>query len=299
MNVFFNPLGEGLSQALRSALSHFYRSPVQEGDTLNKFLNLLSTDFVNRVENVVRAAFDDENFIKLKTDIIAASTAFRTYNATQGQDIFQLDIACARVLNARSLLFASSERFVKFDEDRTWHIYSKRPLRVGAHPNPAEEAKIVSQNLRGLEASMSALHAIANLDILTLSYRADIYPGLVEEIRERIKEYEWRAIRLKNAYVYQQVFRVFSRCIRQEPRHFEVHCYRDGVSVQHIDGPCTNGEPEDTKKKFFECLEARGSFELKQLEQKANEFYDAPGNLAEAIQTWDTVVNELNNAPGA
>lgn len=259
--------------------------------TLERFLRVLSSDFTNRVEIIVRAAFSEQNFLTMKADVTTAVTAFRAYAVTQGKDALQLDVATQKILDARSLLFAEVTALLSRGQDRNL-------LNV---PDPAEKARVVLQYVRSQEAAMTALQAIAALDITILAKRAEAYPGLNREIVERVNEYTETAEKLTCAYLVTPSFRRWIKWNHTNPviadgvhaQWFEGSYYVDGREVQHErEKLISHVGDEQTKKKaksVFESKLQRVYQNDQKLDLEAESYLKKPGNIEEAMRSWRDV----------
>ncbi len=298
-----------VSNALGSVFGNFFNR-FGSGDrrTLETFLATLSTDFVHRVENVVRDAFTSQNFLEVKTDITTAATAFRTFQASEGMDGTQLDTASNSVLAARSRLFAVTREICAFSEN-------KKNIQIA---DPVAKGASALQHSRALEASMAALQAIAALDLLVLAKKTERYPALRAEVVNRVNEYKALATQLKEQYVGAQSFRQWvqwdhnilnipsvpgtfggttggggTRC------HFKALYYRDGNVINKMEKvyPETDRVQAEKLKGEFQSQASWAADDKWIVAGDRGSIYDAaerrvdtdPGNIKEAIETWEAV----------
>lgn len=267
---------------------HYKAGP--EGN-LEVFLNTLSNDFVNRVENVIRAAFSEQALQDVKRDVTSAATSLRTYAATSGKDTFHLDTATGAILNARSKLIVECENIFSFKQRNEVHKIK----------DPSHFGKMIAINSKALEAAMSALQAIAALDITILSSRAEKYAGLNKEIVQRITEYTALADRLKKIYKGTQPLRttLFTSIDNEHhfPEkngftvHYQVSCYQDGIEIDKrlLHGFALTHEKDQRKRAIYLEMQGKVSGESARLLASADNYTKGEGNLDEAITIWSSI----------
>jgi len=260
--------------------------------TLDTFLKTLSSDFANRVENIVRAAFSDQTFLQIKSDVMSAAIALRTYAASGKADRTQLDLATQQILSARSTLFVEAQR-----------IASVSMHTLMANSNPAQKANEILQNIKALDSSMSALQAITALDITILTSRAEIYPGLSKEIVTRCTEDIELAETLKQDYLMKQTIRGLvikeKDFAKEQPGtggvsvDFKITYYKDGVEADSrtLVGFYPHGIYEEARRKAEMDLARKCGTDFTFYHKAEDRLSKDPGNINEAIKLWRTVMN--------
>lgn len=184
----------------------------QQGQVLEAFLDTMTTGFSHRVENIVRDAFTDQNLLEIKTDIMSAATAFRTYNAAPEDDT-QLTLACQKVIEARSRTFTATRQIID------------RDLGYMRNENIEQKGAQLAQHNQAFKASIVALQAVATLDIMILGAKIRRIPGLRGELTTRLREYVTHAEELKNQYTLHQTRRMWVKF------ESELLCYDGGEGV--------------------------------------------------------------------
>jgi hypothetical protein len=278
-----------ISQGLGFVLGNFFGqfgNRAQTDRTLTNFLKTLSTEFVNRVENVVRDAFTNQNFLEVKTDLRSAATAFRTYTASEELDKSQMVSACARVIDARSRLFSSAEALLAIEPGSFLTI-----------ADPAQKGSAITQRNRALEASMKALQAVAALDLLILAKKTEQFPGVGAEIVSRVNEYCHMADELKQTYLNHQSFRSWVKWEHQvKPMDgggmdciFHCTLYRDGDVVENGDQRLfhiPHGQVDQCKQRFEAPLKNKYGNDQTLYRAAKVKVSESVGNIDEAIRTW-------------
>ncbi len=288
-----------VSQVVSAVIGNFFgRYGVQEGKTLDTFLATLSTDFVHRVENVVRNAFTEQNFLELKVDLRSASSAFRTYVASQAldesgmptafADESELRTACVKIHDARSRIFALNDNLIAVD-----------PVSFMLIADPAQKGSVISQRHKALESAMASLQAVAALDLLVSAKKAEQFPATRAEIVTRVGEYHKMADKLKQTYLTHQNFRSWvSTDLYNKGMDGGGH-YCCFTATRFVDGVVTenttqkhlhvHGNDVAQYKQNFQLSLARKYGNDHSLEIAANTTLSAEGNIEAAMRTWTAV----------
>lgn len=287
------PLGSifanaAVSQLVGMVLSNFFGrfgTHSANSATLEGFLSCMSRDFSNRVETVIRGAFAEQNLMAMKADVIGAATHFRAYITTQGAATTNLDEAFNTIVSARSKLIVTVQRIVAWDSRTAWDIV-----------DPQQRGVVLLQQNRELESAIAALQAVASLDLLILAKRIEVIPALAQEMRDRIGEYTELAQNLKTAYTVHQSLRQWLKVdegrvvLEGGLRHMQMKAthYKDGNPVSSQTKLLISSDGNFNKRCFTDMERAIMSDET--FFNAANAHLSTnPGNLAEAILTWEAV----------
>lgn len=278
-----------LSRVIDALLGNFFgRYNIQHGKTLDTFLKTLSVDFVNRVENIVRDAFTEQNLLEVKTALRTAVTAFRTFTTSESQDISNLEVACLRVLDARSRLMTTIDGILKLD-----------PNRFMAFGDPAQKGAAVVQHNKTLEASMAALQAVAAIDLLVLSRKIEKFRTIAGEIAARVDEYCHYADELKQEYLNHQSLRSWVKWNHNIKFFgavgncwFICHRYVDGVIVNKHESRLFDVHflrVENEKREFERPLIQKYGQDFALYEAAKQKVSSSDGNIEEAVKIWAEV----------
>ncbi|MCE5293845.1 MAG: hypothetical protein LLF94_04455 [Chlamydiales bacterium] len=254
--------------------------------TLERFLAILSSEFAHRVENIVRDAFTEQNLLEVRTDILSSVTAFRTFTRTENRDFTQFNLACEKVLTARSRVFTSCEQ-----------ILNRDPRQYVSILDPEQKGRATLQHDSALKAAMAALQTVAALDLLLLSKKIERYPTLRAEGISRIDEYVELASRLKSQYemhqharswvIFEHRFNVITFWALSNASRYvdgkEVKTFKDGKFLKKFE------ELEPFKEQFQYTVSAEHNAD-NTLSTAATEFLTrSNGNIEQAITLWTTL----------
>lgn len=273
-----------------------------QGEVLETFLETLTTSFTNRVENVVRDAFTEQNFLEIKADIMSGATAFRTFRNSGGQDEYHLGIACHKIIEARSRIFAASELIIS------------RDLQYMRDESIERKGAATLQHNRAFQAAFVAIQAVAALDVMVFGARVVRIPALRREAATRLTEYINRANELKTQYLLHQSRRTWVRYESQ------LQCYDGGEGVGYhctalcrarrfLDGNVIDSQEQNIcqidPRKYEQLIQpfnervTRRHVEDRSVYNAAVEYLErSPGNIQTSINTWTELQTQFNRQPG-
>ncbi len=154
--------------------------------TFSDFLGLLSRNFENTVEESVREALLDQNFVQIRTDTTTAVNLFRQYSYTvteqdaRGEEA-SLNNASLCIENAYSRLQTICERFLEEPlpfprrESASW---TKEAIEARAAQVPRIKKKIT--------VLINSVKAVMSVRLLILAKRSERYAGLRQSISREI-----------------------------------------------------------------------------------------------------------------
>lgn len=187
-------------------------------EDLQRFLRILSQDFSGRVETIMRAAFDQQNLLEIRAALTSSAESLRTYVNSGLHDDYHLSRACGRAGAAYARLAAvannllstrCSPQVIRSGPGALESRYCGGSNDIRNLNSPNRVSNVYSYN-RGLQCLIDSLIAVAGLNILVLSARAEHYPGLYREIIARIDSYLDLAHRLRDAFIEGQEMRIVS-----------------------------------------------------------------------------------------
>ena len=269
-----------------------------EGQVLETFLEALTTNFTNRVENVVRDAFTEQNFLEIRADIMSGATAFRTFRASREEDQYHLNLACQKIIEARSRIFAASELIIS------------RDLQYMRDESTERKGAATLQHNRAFQAALVALQAVSALDMLVFRSKIARIPTLRTEASTRLTEYINLANQLKQQYMVHQSRRTWVKFESQ------LQCYDGGEGVGYhctalckarrfLDATVIDTVEENhyqiNPKRYNELVEpfnqrvTRRHVEDRSVYNAAEEYLTrAPGNIQSSITIWTELQTQFN-----
>ncbi len=267
----------------------------QQGQVLERFLDTLSTNFANRVENIVRDAFTEQNLLEIKTDLYSAACAFRTFTASHDQDETQLTLACQKVIEARSRVFTASEQIIS------------RDLQYMQNENTEEKGAATRAHNKAFQAAITALQAISALDMMVFEKKVRRYPQLRAEAVTRVGEYINLANQLMEAYRVHQYRRTYvkfyNKCVGYDTGDcgywFHIACdakrYLDATVIEHITETIPQIDPKDFERltQPFNQRVVRRHNDDRTITNAATQYLtQSRGNIQDTV----TILTNLQNA---
>lgn len=166
---------------------------------LEQFLNTLSRDFANKVEEVVRNSFFENNFDHIKANILTANATLVRFQSTK---TVTMPLGDQQVLN-----------LAKHDVDYAYSLLLTQIQRilVAADRPPRNTPTSLKSYLTMIEIALSALQACALIDLSVSTEYADHFPNYKQNILQRLDEYIQYSNQLVELFKRHQSLRVVKK----------------------------------------------------------------------------------------